>query len=332
MIKNGFSIEIDPKNRGLDSRRRMREAGLLTRTYTQRSPSGGFHETYICSAEIAKTIKNAVGTIPGYPGTDVRAADKGYILGAGSTIAAGVYGIEDDAPVASALPALLDILPKSNPDFVQKIEPPKEGQDSESEKARAIDYLVNHAPEAIEGHGGDNTTIRVINRVRDHNLSEGIVLELLEEYWNGSKAIPPWDHTELARKVKSASKSRQNAIGVKAPENELEAVEPHDLRTDQSAPPPGDWDQPADLWKEEKPPEDMLQDIVHPFLNAFGKDRARSLGVNSDAITAAAVAVVGSLIPATNRLQCIKIEVPGPCFAFFGPPLSAIRGQPNRPR
>jgi hypothetical protein len=232
----------------------MREAGLLTRTYTQRSPSGGFHETDSCSAEIAKIIKNAVGTIPGYPGTDIRAADKGYILGAGSTIAAGVYEIEDDAPIASALSALLDILPKSNPDLVQKFEPPKEGQDSESEKARAIDYLVNHAPEAIEGHGGDNTTIRVINRVRDHNLSEGIVLELLEEYWNGSKTIPPWDHAELARKVKSASKSRQNAIGVKAPENELEAIEPNDLRTDQSAPPPGDWDQPADLWKEEKPP------------------------------------------------------------------------------
>jgi hypothetical protein len=67
--------------------------------------------------------------------------------------------------------------------------------------------------------------------------------------------------------------------------------------------PAGDWGEPTDLWKREKPPADMLDGIVPPFLNAFGKDRARSLGVNSDAITAAAVAVVGSLIPATNRLQ-----------------------------
>ncbi|GMO11084.1 hypothetical protein BwSH12_77730 [Bradyrhizobium ottawaense] len=306
VIDGGFSIDFDPKNGGLESRRRMKEAGLLTRTYTQRSPSGGFHETYRCSPAVAKVLKNAVGTIPGYPGTDIRADRKGYILGAGSMTAAGAYVVEDDAPIADASPELLAILPKDDPSKALQLEPPVEGQDSESEKARAIDYLVRQAPEAVEGHGGDNTTIKVINRVRDFNLSAETTLELVDEFWNRTKAIPPWDYDDLAKKVRSASKSRKNSVGIKAPEHELGPVESNDLRKDPSKPLPGTWDEPADLWKQEKPPADMLNGIVPPFLVAFGRDRARSLGVNSDAVTAAAVAVAGSLIPASNRLQMFQ--------------------------
>ncbi|MCA1542261.1 DUF3987 domain-containing protein [Bradyrhizobium sp. NBAIM32] len=306
VIDGGFSIDFDPKNGGLESRRRMKEAGLLTRTYTQRSPSGGYHETYRCPPPVAELLKNAVGTIPGYPGTDIRADRKGYILGAGSTTAAGAYTVEDDAPIADASPELLAILPKDDPSKALHLEPPIEGQDSEGEKARAIDYLVRHAPDAIEGQGGDNTTIKVINRVRDFNLSEETTLELVDEFWNRTKAIPPWDYADLAKKVRSASKSRKNSVGVKAPEHELGPVESKDLRKDMSKPIPGAWDEPADLWTQEKPPGDMLEGIVPPFLHAFGKDRARSLGVNSDAVTAAAVAVAGSLIPASNRLQMFQ--------------------------
>ncbi|MGL3109187.1 DUF3987 domain-containing protein [Bradyrhizobium sp. BR 1432] len=306
LIDAGFSIDFDPKNGGLESRQRMKQAGLLTRTYTQRSPSGGFHETYKCSPAIAKILKNAVGTIPGYPGTDIRADRKGYILGAGSTTSAGAYTIEDDAPIADASPELIAILPKSDQGQALQLDPPLEGQDSESEKARAIDYLVRHAPEAIEGQGGDATTIIVINHVRDFNLSAETTLELVDEFWNRTKAIPPWDYDDLAKKVRSASKSRKNSVGVKAPEHELEAVELKDHRKDSSKTLPGAWDEPTDFWKQEKPPGDMLEGIVPPFLVAFGKDRARSLGVNSDAVTAAAVAVVGSLIPASNRLQMFQ--------------------------
>jgi hypothetical protein len=158
LIDSGFSIDFDTKKGGLDSMRRMEEAGLLPQTYTQRSATGGFHKTYRCPIEIAMALKNAAGHIPGYPGTDIRASRKGYIVGAGSTTGDGVYTIVDDAAIAHASTALLDLLPKEEPNRGVKFEPPAADADSAQEIARAKDYLQKRAPEAIEGQHGDDTT------------------------------------------------------------------------------------------------------------------------------------------------------------------------------
>ena len=253
-VPDGFSLDFDVKKGGLESLKRMEEAGLLPRTHMQRSATGGFHKTYRCSIEIAMALKNAAGHIPGFPGVDVRSASKGYIVGAGSTTTDGVYTIADDAAIANAPTALLELLPKEEPKRGLKFEAPAEDADSEQEIARAMDYLNNRAPEAIEGQRGDDTTIIVCNGLYDYHLSEETAFHLLQE-WNETKAHPPWNPEELLKKLRSARKSRKSAVGSKSPSIELEAVEPKDLRTDQSTPPPGEWDQPADLWKEEKPPE-----------------------------------------------------------------------------
>jgi hypothetical protein len=326
LIPNGFSIDFDAKKGGLDSLKRMEDAGLLPRTYTQRSAAGGFHKTYKCSPEIAQALKNGVDNVPGYPGVDIRASTKGYIVGAGSTTDDGVYTIEDDSPIAEAPSTLIDIFPKEAPGPIQKFEAPADGQDSESEKQRAIHFLTNVAEEAIQGRGGDNATIRVINLLRDYNLSDEVAFELLDDYWNASKAIPPWEPADLLKKFRSAKKSRKLAIGAKAPEVEFDAVEPRDLRKDTSAPPPGAWDDPTDLWKEEQLPADMLDGIAPPITVKFGVDRARSFGVNSDAVIAPTIAVLGSLIPATNVLQMLQNRSTWPVLPIFWTGLVADPG------
>ncbi|WP_314959539.1 DUF3987 domain-containing protein [Bradyrhizobium cosmicum] len=150
-----------------------------------------------------------------------------------------------------------------------------------------MSYLAGGAP----AHG----TYVVACSVRGLGISEETCLELIVEHWPGAEGKSQ-DHIEM--RVRNAYTYAQDPPGIACAEVEFEPVE-----VDERPKLAGEWDGPVDLWKQEKPPEDMLDGIVPPFLNAFGRDRARSLGVNQDAITAAAVAVVGSLIPATNRLQ-----------------------------
>lgn len=97
--------------------------------------------------------------------------------------------------------------------------------DTESAVSRAIDWLENHAPDAIEGAGGDNTTIKVANHVGDFGVSAPKTAELMLDRWNDTKASPPWDADELTAKVASAFRSRQNPIGIASAEAEFDAVE-----------------------------------------------------------------------------------------------------------
>jgi hypothetical protein len=70
---------------------------------------------------------------------------------------------------------------------------------------KAIEYLRNFAPEAIEGAGGDRTTFAIAAELRQYGLSEGQTFELMAEHWNATgKASPPWDLDELTEKVENA--------------------------------------------------------------------------------------------------------------------------------
>jgi hypothetical protein len=81
--------------------------------------------------------------------------------------------------------------------------------------AKAIDYLVNHAPEAVEGAGGDAETFRVAARtVRDFGLSKQTAFALIGEHWNeAGKAIPPWSAEDLWQKIENAWNHGTGAIG-----------------------------------------------------------------------------------------------------------------------
>lgn len=82
--------------------------------------------------------------------------------------------------------------------------------------AKATAWLVNDAPIAVQGEGGDLQAVRVANVLGDFGLTRETALGLLLEHWN-ERCDPPWDDQELRVKVWSAYRSRQNAIGCGPP-------------------------------------------------------------------------------------------------------------------
>lgn len=80
--------------------------------------------------------------------------------------------------------------------------------------AKAIDWLRNHAPEAVEGAGGDQATYEVCARMRDFGLSEATAFDVVAEHWNeAGKAAPPWDAEDLQQKVANAYRYGSGVVG-----------------------------------------------------------------------------------------------------------------------
>jgi hypothetical protein len=102
-----------------------------------------------------------------------------------------------------------------------------EGLELDQQEAieRAKEWLIKHAPEAIEGMGGDNMTYQVACRVRDFGLSEETCLELMAEHWNDTKADPPWPIGDLEQKVANAYQYAQEPAGVRSAMADFERVE-----------------------------------------------------------------------------------------------------------
>lgn len=79
---------------------------------------------------------------------------------------------------------------------------------------RAISWLRDHAPEAVEGAGGDHATYEVCARMRDFGLSEATAFDVVAEHWNeAGKAFPPWSAEDLQTKVGNAYRYGSGAIG-----------------------------------------------------------------------------------------------------------------------
>lgn len=282
---NGFLavIDIDIKD-GKPGKQSLTELeehlGKLPSTMTFRTASGGEHRYFVAPYLIGNS-NSKLG-----PGIDVRGVG-GYVVGGGSTVDGNEYGLIGGEEFAALPEAWAEACGRPRERTALDRTIPLVELDQATNIERAISYLAYVAP----AHG----TYAVACHVRDFGISQEKCLELIVDHWPGAEG-KSYEHIET--RVANAYTYAQYPPGIACAEVEFETVEVNGRPK-----PSGDWDQPADLWKEEKPPADMLQGIVPPFLNAFGRDRARSLGVNSDAITAAAVAVVGSLIPATNRLQ-----------------------------
>lgn len=276
-----IDIDIKDGKPGLQSIAELEDQlGKLPPTTTFSTASGGEHRYFVAPWPLGNS-NSKLG-----PGVDVKCVG-GYVVGCGSTIDGKKYDLTNQKGIAE-LPetwAAACGRPRERSTTDRAI--PLVELDQPANIERAISYLAYSAP----AHG----TYAVACHVRDFGISQEKCLELIVDHWPGAEGK---SHEHLETRVLNAYTYAQDPPGIACAEVEFEPIE-----VDARPQPVGDWDEPADLWKQEKPPEDMLDGIVPPFLSAFGKDRARSLGVNSDAITAAAVAVVGSLIPATNRLQ-----------------------------
>ena len=206
-------VDIDMK-KGKDGLSSYLALDLPLDTLMVRTPTGGFH-AYLNGPNKSLSV-DKLGQ-----GLDIRSAH-GYVIAPGSVVAEGVYEIDNDAPLAVAPTHLIARLD----------EPRERGSvlaatdlDTEFAIARAVKYLREEAPLAIEGQGGDDCTFRVACIVKDMGLSAEGVLDAMAANWN-DRCAPPWDLDELRTKVENAFTYALSAAGGQTPAVDLAGVEP----------------------------------------------------------------------------------------------------------
>lgn len=195
--KGIFVVDYDckPNQKGEKTLKKHRLLGF-DETFRVKTPNG-VHAYYATQS----VVSNSVSSIAEH--VDVR-GDGGYVVGPGSTIDEKTYTIEDDQAPQYAPTEIERAALRANVAHTKQDTTPLTELDSDHAIAQATDYLEHAAPEAIEGSGGDETTYKVACRVKDYGISEETCFELMEAHWNAQKAIPPWDHDDLQRKIQNA--------------------------------------------------------------------------------------------------------------------------------
>lgn len=204
-------LDIDNKadKRGSESLLALECEGLgLPQTYTQRTPTGGFHHVFCTRQRVANSVEALAC------GIDVRGTG-GFIVGAGSVVPAGRYETESLAAVAPAPPALIARCTRYIPRTEVAATPPP-NLDQERARQRAEDYLRNHAPVSVKGQGGDQTAYTVACRVKDFGVTAEVALDLmLSDAWHNGCG---WSPERLQQKVAHAYRYGRNPVGSAAPE------------------------------------------------------------------------------------------------------------------
>jgi len=206
---NIFVIDLDVKENknGIETWRTLFPEE--SDSFTVRTASGGRHIYYYGRG------KNSVDGLG--IGIDTR-GDGGYVLLPGSVVnGSGAYTVLNDVE-PKLLPEKLTKFIKPSTERRKDYDIPISDPDKSANIERAIRWLENSAPEAIQGNGGDAVTFQVACKLRDFNVSEATALELLSEHWNETKAFPPWDQTELEKKIANAFKYAKDRPGNATPE------------------------------------------------------------------------------------------------------------------
>ena len=187
----------------------------LPDTYCVSTPTGGRHLYYRVSAPVRQ------GADVLARGLDVRSRG-GYVVAAGSVVEAGAYTTEasSDGALVLAPQWLLDACGRA-PDRPAAAVPAADGVDAGRAAARVKEFLST-APLALEGDHGDETTFKLICRVKDLGVDADTAEELLSEHWN-PRCAPPWSDEDLHTKVGNAYKYGVAPVGVAAPEVEFAA-------------------------------------------------------------------------------------------------------------
>lgn len=218
------AIDIDNKSDKKGSAevaRLQREGKIFPETFEQITPTSGHHLLYSTGEPIRQGV-NVLG-----PGIDIRASG-GYVVGCGSRLSNGVY---------SAIPRPI----KPAPDWILatcrrareaplEVETPLEGASSTWAVTRATRYLLNEAPLAVKGQGGDLATYRVAATLKDFGVDRETALILMLDYWN-DRTTPGWRPERLKEKVDHAFKYGQNSQGVADPRTQFGIAEPPEVQT-----------------------------------------------------------------------------------------------------
>lgn len=224
-------VDVDNKGdkRGDDEILRLELQGLeFQPTFEQRTPTGGRHLVFRVDAAV-KQGSNVLA-----PGIDIRSKG-GFIVGAGSVTDSGIY-TEIGGEVCAAPSWLTSRLKNASPrqsdvrtqkrGTVATVEPSRSA-------SRAIDYLINHAPLAVQGDAGDEATFKVAARVKDFGCDEIAAAELMFERWN-NRCSPPWSYDELKRKIENAYSYGQNQIGLDDPAAQFDPIAVEEQKTSET--------------------------------------------------------------------------------------------------
>lgn len=211
-----IDIDVKGKKDGFASLLRHELEGRdLPETFAQDTPTGGRHLVYRVAAPVRQ------GTDVLGSGLDVR-SQGGYVVGAGSVVAAGQY-VSLEAPIADAPEWVIETCGKAREKVERPGEAPPADVDPQRAQQRAVHYLLNEAPTAVEGEHGDETTYKVAARLKDLGVAEAEAVALMDEHWN-PRCSPPWDPEELAEKVRNAYRYGNEPPGVAAPEVDFAAA------------------------------------------------------------------------------------------------------------
>lgn len=205
-------VDVDVKSgkKGADSLEALEAMGLPLDGYRVKTPSGGVH-VFLRTEQPHRQI---IDRLDGLPGIDIK-CEGNYVVGAGS-IRRDFPGTPYEAngrPMPAAPEWLDTLLINARPKHAERTEQPLVELDQPHNIDNAITYLVNRAPQAIEGAGGNDTTYKVAGRMRDYGLSEPKAWELMLDHWNEHKASPVWDAEELLMVVQNAYRYATGAWG-----------------------------------------------------------------------------------------------------------------------
>lgn len=179
-------------------------------TYIVATGSGGLHMYFRKPPEcqvVARLTKK------GYDAVELKTLGK-FVVGAGSLhwATGNHYTVYRGSPdnIAVAPQALLDFCQKDPFELVQR-----DGyyDDSAGAQQSFIHYIMNVAPPAVEGMGGDATTLSVALVGRDYGLTQLTCLALMLDYYNPAKCRPEWSHEDMETKVRNAYTFAQGVAG-----------------------------------------------------------------------------------------------------------------------
>jgi hypothetical protein len=189
----------------------------LSPTRIQRTPSGGRQHLY--AGEVASTVAKIGAHLydkPFLSHVDTRGsggANGGYVLLPPSRTIAnaqrhtheGVYQWLNEVSLAPVDAWVVEACGATTESHERTDEPVIE-LDQPANIEWAIHHLQNDAPPAIEGQGGELTTLKVAMNLRGCGISEDKTLELMLYHYN-ERCQPPWEiegKDGLAKKVANA--------------------------------------------------------------------------------------------------------------------------------
>jgi putative DNA primase/helicase len=210
-------LDCDKRSGGMDWFKANKDS--LGTYITETTPGGGLH-LYYKYPEDREKIESTKGLFQGVDfladGTQVitwpsiHHSGGQYLIENGLTLVDALF--ETDAPpawiidIADAAAAKRASVTSTNTKCA-----PDAKWDKPSEIERAREAL-RHFPAAIQGQGGDMTTLKAAYRCRDFLLSPQTSLKLLKEIYN-PRCIPPWEDRDLVRKIKHAFKYAKMEAG-----------------------------------------------------------------------------------------------------------------------